>query len=167
MTGGGKMKRVVRIGVMGPGDAAPDELEMAEAVGREIAERGGILVCGGLGGVMEAAAKGAALAGGVTLGILPGHSPDTANPYISIPVATGMSHARNLVNVLTSQAVIAVGGAYGTLSEIALALKSGRTVVALKSWRLKEIGCDDALFVEVETPQEAVEKAFHAAEAAL
>jgi hypothetical protein len=161
------MKRAVRIGVIGPGDANPDELRMAEAVGRGIAERGGIVVCGGLGGAMEAVARGAAQAGGFTIGILPGHDPDSANLYISLPVVTGMSHARNLVNVLTSQAVIAVGGAYGTLSEIALALKSRRPVVALKSWRLKEIGCDDALFMEAETPAEAIEKAFAAAGSAL
>jgi uncharacterized protein (TIGR00725 family) len=149
-----------RIGVMGPGDATKAELDAAREVGRLIAGRGGIVVCGGLGGVMEAVSRGAAEAGGVVVGILPGFSADDANPFVTIPIVTGMSHARNIINVWTSDAVIAVGGAFGTLSEIALALKIGRPVVALGSWELDKIGCDSRLFHVVETPAEAVETAF-------
>jgi len=149
-----------RIGVMGPADAGRTEMERARAVGRLIAGRGGIVVCGGRGGVMEAVSQGASEAGGTVVGILPGFSADEANPYVTIPVVTGMSHARNAINVWTSDAVIAVGGSFGTLSEIALALKCGKPVVALGSWRLDEIGCDTPLFKVAQTPEEAVETAF-------
>ncbi len=154
------MKKQPRIGVMGPGEATPVELEGAREVGRLIAERGGIVICGGGGGVMEAVSRGASETGGTVIGILPGFSADEANPYVTVPIITGMSHARNAINVWTSEVVIAVGGAYGTLSEIALALKIGRPVVALGSWRIDEIGCDSPLFHVVETPAEAVGTAF-------
>jgi uncharacterized protein (TIGR00725 family) len=121
-----------------------------------------VLVCGGLGGAMEAASKGASAAGGLVLGILPGTSASDANPFVHIPVVTGMGHARNVINVQTSHAIIAVSGSYGTLSEMALALKAGRPVVALQSWRLDRIGCDDPLFETAETPAEAVQKAIAA-----
>jgi len=145
---------------MGPGDAKTAETDAAREVGRLIALRGGIVVCGGGGGVMEAASRGAAEAGGDVVGILPGFSADDANEFVTIPIVTGMSHARNAINVWTSEAIIAVGGSYGTLSEIALALKIGRPVVALGSWRLDKIGCDTRLFHVAETPAEAVGKAF-------
>ncbi|RMF87066.1 MAG: TIGR00725 family protein, partial [Nitrospinota bacterium] len=119
-----------------------------------IAIRGAILVCGGLGGVMEAAARGAREGGGLTVGILPGCEATEANPYIDIPIVTGMSHARNLLIVRTAEVVIALPGEYGTLSEIALALKIGRPVVGLHTWSL------DQAILQVSTPQEAVEKAF-------
>jgi hypothetical protein len=135
-------------------------MEHARAVGRLIAGRGGIVVCGGRGGVMEAVSQGASEAGGTVVGILPGFSADEANHYVTIPIVTGMSHARNAINVWTSDAVIAVGGSFGTLSEIALALKCGKPVVALGSWRLDEIGCDSPLFHVALTPEEAVEAAF-------
>ena len=154
------MKRAPRIGVMGPGSATDEEYAMAREVGRLIAEKGGVLICGGRGGAMEAASRGAAEAGGTVIGILPGFSESEANPYVTVPVITGMSHARNSINVWTSQAVIAVSGAYGTLSEIALALKCGRPVVALDSWRLDRIGCDDPLFHIADSPQQAVDTAF-------
>lgn len=154
------MSRAPRIGVMGPGTADKDVCEKAYRAGRLIAERGGVLVCGGRGGAMEAASRGASEAGGVVVGILPGVSESEANPYVTIPIITGMSHARNAINVWTSQAVIAVGGSFGTLSEIALALKCGRPVVALGSWRLDKIGCDDPLFHIAETPEQAVELVF-------
>jgi len=150
------MKNKMRIGVMGPGDASPEIAALAEEVGRLIAEAGAVLVCGGLCGAMEAASRGAHNAGGLVIGILPGSSARDANPFVDIPIVTDMGHARNAVNVLTSDAIIAVGGAYGTLSEIALALKCGKPVVALRSWDLRAAGCGDPLFHTAETPAEAV-----------
>ena len=113
----------------GPGPASLDEL--ATEVGREIARGEAVLVCGGLGGVMEAAARGAKEVGGYTVGILPGPRTEDANPYIDFPIATNMGQARNAVIVQTADVLIAIGGEYGTLSEIALALKTGKKVVAL------------------------------------
>ena len=104
---------------------------MAEAVGREIARRGAVLVCGGLGGVMEAAAKGATEAGGVVLGLLPGPDKASANPYVTLPVPTNMGHARNVIIAHTADALIAVEGEYGTLSEAAIGLKLGKQVFVL------------------------------------
>lgn len=123
-----------RLGVMGSSTCSPRITELATEVGRQIGRAGAILVCGGRGGVMEAAARGAKEAGGITIGILPGESDSEANPYIDIPIVTGMGQARNAINILTSQAVIAVAGAYGTLSEIALARVAGIPVIALESW---------------------------------
>ncbi len=148
------------IGVMGPAEASEKELAAAREVGRLIAERGGIVVCGGRVGVMEAVSRGASEADGTVVGILPGFSRDEANRYVTIPIVTGMSHARNAINVWSSDAVIAVGGSYGTLSEIALALKAGKPVISFGSWRLDEIGCDSPLFVTAETPERAVSLAF-------
>ena len=129
----GANKRPV-IAVCGAGSGAPELMSLAEEVGRALASAGAVLVCGGLGGVMEAAARGARSAGGLTLGILPGPDPEDANPWIQLAVATDMGHARNAIIVRTADALIAVGGEYGTLSEIALALKMRKPVVALKSW---------------------------------
>ena len=122
------------IGVMGPGSCSPALYDLARKVGYLIAQNKATLVCGGRGGVMEASARGAKEGGGVTVGILPGDSALEANPYIDIPIVTGLGIARNAVNVLTSQSIIAIGGAYGTLSEIALALKCGTPVVGLGTW---------------------------------
>ena len=122
---------------MGPSTCPPRVWNLAREVGACIAREGAILVCGGTGGVMEAAAGGAKAAGGVTIGILPGASEVDANPYIDIPIITDLGNARNVINVLTSHAIIAVGGAFGTLSEIALALKCGKPVVGLDTWGLK------------------------------
>ena len=155
----------LRIGVMGAGAVTAEGYKIAEEVGRRIAESGAIMICGGLGGVMEAAAKGAKSAGGLVVGILPGVNERDANPYVDIPIATGMGHARNLINIYTSHAIIAVQGEFGTLSEIAFALKCGKPVVALQTWRLDTIGCDDPNFVLAHTPHEAVQKAIQLAEA--
>ena len=125
------------IGVIGAGDCNDDVAAKAEAVGREIAKRGGVLICGGLGGVMEAAAKGAASQGGLTIGILPTSHKKNANPYIDIAICTGMGQARNAIIALTSDVLIAVGGEYGTLSEIALGLKAGKPVISLGGWNIK------------------------------
>jgi uncharacterized protein (TIGR00725 family) len=120
------------IGVVGAGSCSGEVAELARQVGSEIARRGAVLVCGGLGGVMQEAARGAKEQGGLTVGILPGSNVTEANAYIDIAVATNMGQARNAIIVETAQALIAVAGGYGTLSEIALALKIGKTVVALR-----------------------------------
>ena len=121
----------LRIAVIGAGDATPEEVANAESVGRLIGEQGAALICGGLGGVMAAAARGCATAGGVTIGILPGREPSDANAWILLPLATGMGEGRNVLVVRSAEAVIAVGGSWGTLSEIALARKIGRPVILL------------------------------------
>ncbi len=130
------MRQRLRIGVMGPSYCPPDVYDLARQVGFLIGREEAILICGGGAGVMEASARGAKEAGGITIGILPGDSAAEANPYIDIPIVTGLGNARNVVNVLTSQAIIAIHGSYGTLSEIALALKCGTPVVALRTWDL-------------------------------
>ena len=122
------MTREPYIAVVGPSAGTPAELALGEAIGRGIAESGGVLVCGGMGGVMEAAAGGCAEAGGRSVGILPGDSRLDANPYVTVAVATGMGEARNAIVVRSADVVIAVRGEYGTLSEIALALKMGKPV---------------------------------------
>lgn len=142
------------IGVIGAGACDEKTGAVAERVGELIAERGAALVCGGLGGVMEAAARGAFNGGGVTIGVLPGDERTAANPYIKIPIVTGMGHARNVIIVHTAQALVAVAGEYGTLSEIAVALKTGKPVVALGGW-------GDIRGVIPETgPERAVERVF-------
>lgn len=132
---------------------------MAEEVGRQLAQQGVILVCGGLGGVMEAACRGAAAEGGTTIGILPGDSPRAANAYVQIPIVTGVGYARNLSVVKSAQAVIAVGGSYGTLSEIAYALQSGIPVIGLNTWSLSRNGQQDNSIILAENPTNAVNKA--------
>jgi len=157
------MAQRLQISVIGASEGEPEVLRDAEAVGRSIAEAGAVLVCGGLTGVMEAASKGAADAGGVVVAVLPTLSPADANPYVSYAVATGTGHARNLAVVASGQAVIAVGGEWGTLSEIAYARKLGRPVVAIQSWTLRNRSGTDLGIVEAETPEEAVEAALSAA----
>lgn len=122
------------IGVVGPGQATPNELACAEQVGAELAAAGAILVCGGLGGVMEAACRGAATAGGLTVGLLPGDDRGAANPWVSVSLPTGLGEARNVLLVRASEALVAIGGGWGTLSEIALALRAGKAVVGLDTW---------------------------------
>jgi hypothetical protein len=123
--------RPIRIAVCGAGLADAPLVAAAEAVGEEIARRGAVLVCGGLGGVMEAAARGAARAGGLTIGVLPGAATTGANAWIALPLPTGMGEGRNVLVVRFAEAVIAIGGEWGTLSEIALARKIGVPVVLL------------------------------------
>ncbi len=124
------------IGVIGAGNCDAETAEIALQVGREIAGHGAILVCGGLGGVMRAAAQGAHSVGGLSIGILPGESHDDANEFITIPIPTGLGHARNVLVVRASHGLIAVSGGYGTLSEIALARKMNKPVVGLNTWDL-------------------------------
>jgi uncharacterized protein (TIGR00725 family) len=148
------------VAVVGGGICSKEEASIAEAVGRELAGRGVVLVCGGLGGVMEAACRGARAAGGTTIGILPGYSHQDANRYVNIPIVTGLGEARNIIVVRTGQAVIAIGGEYGTLSEIAYALKLGIPVIGVRTWRLSKPGSAPlAGIIEVDTPVEAVNRA--------
>ncbi len=143
-----------RVGIIGAGVCNDEIYELAMETGRLVAEKGGLLYCGGLGGVMEAACKGAIEAGGITVGVLPGQKASDANPFVKIPIVTGMSHARNVVLVRSCQVLIAISGSHGTLSEIALALKMWKPVIGLRTWEnLNEVRY-------VETPQEAVELAF-------
>ena len=124
------------IAVIGARKCDKKTYALAEQVGRELARRGATVVCGGLGGVMEAACKGARRAGGRTIGILPGKNHRDANPYVDIPIVTSLGEARNSIVVRTARAIIAVGGEYGTLSEIAFALKFGIPVIGLGTWRI-------------------------------
>jgi uncharacterized protein (TIGR00725 family) len=149
----------VFIGVIGGSDITPEVARLAEEVGREIARRGAVLVCGGLAGVMEAACKGASEAGGLTIGILPGESRRDANPYVKIPVVTSIGYARNVAVVKTSQAVIAIDGSYGTLTEIAYALQSGIPVVGLGTWSISIDGKADKNIITAESAGEAVDRA--------
>ncbi len=122
------------IAVIGAADCDAATAERAREVGRRLAEAGCVVVSGGLSGVMEAASRGASEAGGVVVGVLPGAVPDTANAYVAVAIASGMGDARNSILANTAEAFVAVGGAYGTLSEIAFALKRGKRVVSLGSW---------------------------------
>ena len=152
------------ISVIGGGDHQPEDvLLMAEEVGRELARRGVTVVCGGLEGVMAAVCRGAKAEGGITIGILPGNDPTEANPWVDYAICTGMGYARNLIVVKSGRAVIAIDGAYGTLSEIGHALGDGIPVVGLKTWSLSRNGQPDRGILLAATPAEAVEKALEAA----
>ena len=143
---------------MGGSTASAEVYETAREVGAEIAAAGAVLVTGGLGGVMEAASQGAKEKGGMVIGILPGFSRKDANPYVDIPIVTGLGDGRNMLIVQTAQAVIALPGEYGTLSEIALALKIGRPVVSLGNW---DVSPD---IIKAKTAKETVKKALEAIE---
>jgi uncharacterized protein (TIGR00725 family) len=147
------------IAVIGGSDCSPRAARLAEEVGREIAHHGAILICGGLGGVMEAACRGASSEGGLTIGVLPGDNRQTANPYVRIPIVTGIGYARNVAVVKSAQAVIAVDGSYGTLSEIGHALQSGIPVIGLNTWSLSIDGQLDRSIIPADNPKDAVNKA--------
>jgi hypothetical protein len=155
----GEEMRVLQIGVIGPGTVESEETaKLAYDVGAEIAKEGAILVCGGLGGVMEEAAKGAKGKGGLTIGILPGFSQNDANKYIDIRIVTGLSEARNVIVVRSCNAIIAIEGSYGTLSEIAFALRFGIPIIGLNTWFLEREGHPNPPIIRVQTPKEAVKK---------
>ena len=151
------------IAVIGGEKPSPREARLAEEVGRELARQGAILICGGLGGVMEAACRGAQSEGGVTVGILPGESRQAANPYVQIPIVTGIGYARNIAVVKSAQAVIAIDGSYGTLSEISYALDDGIPVIGLNTWSLSRDGKQDGKITLAQNPTEAVNKALNLA----
>lgn len=153
-----------RIAVCGAGTCSAATYERALQVGRLLGAAGAVLLCGGLGGVMEAACRGAKEAGGATVGILPGADAGAANAYVDLPIVTGLGQARNAVLVLSAQAVIAIAGESGTLSEIALALKVGRPVVGLGTWRLvRGDGTPEERVDYATSPEEAVSLALQAA----
>ena len=131
-------KGKIFIGVIGAGDCSGEIYELAERVGERIAKAGAILVCGGLGGVMEAVSKGAKKEGGTTIGILPGIDRSQANPYIDFPLVTGLGEGRNLLVIRNSDVVIALPGKYGTLSEIGFCLALGKPIVGLSTWDVSE-----------------------------
>ena len=149
----------IHVGVIGAGVADASTAAMAEEVGRLLAARGAVVVCGGLGGVMEAACRGARSAGGTTVGILPGLDRREANAWVEVAIPTGLGETRNALVVRASEVLIAIGGEYGTLSEIALALKTGRPVVGIDTWELSRRGVRATDIVRVSTPAEAVERA--------
>ena len=147
------------VAVIGGSAPTAEEAAAAEAVGLALAAGGAILVCGGRGGVMEAACRGARSAGGLTIGILPGTDRGEANPYVDIPIVTGIGWARNAIITRTAQAVVAVGGSYGTLSEIAFALGFGVPVVGLGTWEVRREGHPPVPIIYAATPEEAAERA--------
>ena len=145
------MNKSLIIGVIGQYKCDSKLYKRAEGVGKEIARRGHTLVCGGMGGVMEAACKGAKSVGGLTVGILPGKDKSEGNKFVDVPIVTAMSHARNAIIVRTADAVIAVGGKYGTLSEIGLALSISKKVYGLGTWKIPGV-------IPVASPQQALDK---------
>lgn len=147
------------IAVIGGSQASRKEIKFAEEVGRELAKKDAILVCGGLGGVMEAACRGANSESGLTIGILPGDDRREANRYVQIAIVTGIGYARNVAVVKSAQAVIAIGGSYGTLSEIGHALQSGIPVIGLDTWSLSKNGKTNNAIIPADSPAEAVAKA--------
>lgn len=160
----GSLADALWIGVVGPGSAGsgatPAVESAAEEVGRGLAEGGAVVVCGGLGGVMAAACRGATAAGGTTVGILPGADRAAANSWVTVPLPTGLGEGRNVLIVRATEVLVALGGGYGTLSEIALALRSGRPVVGLGTWGLEPPGGAAGSGVQVvPTPAAAVRQA--------
>ncbi len=147
------------IAVIGASQASPKEISVAEEVGRELAKNEVVLVCGGLGGVMEAACRGASSEGGLTIGILPGENRQEANRYVQIPIVTGIGYARNVAVVKSAQAVIAIGGSYGTLSEIGHALQNSIPVIGLDTWILSKNEKTNNAIIPAQNPAEAGKKA--------
>ncbi|OYD14942.1 TIGR00725 family protein [candidate division WOR-3 bacterium JGI_Cruoil_03_51_56] len=141
------------VGIIGGAECNPEIARLAEELGRAIARRGAVLVCGGRGGVMEATCRGAKSEGGLTIGILPGPDREEANPFVDVAIATGLGGARNLVIIRTADVLIAIDGSYGTLSEIGFALKMGKRVIGLKTWDIPGIEKDD-------TVEQALDSAF-------
>jgi len=147
------------ISVIGASNCSAKESKLAEEVGRELARRGAIVICGGLNGVMEAVCRGAKSEGGLTIGILPGNNRRDANPYVDIPIITGIGYARNSIVAKSGQAVIAIGGKYGTLSEIAYALQDKIPVIGLGTWKLATIKSKDESIIIANNASDAVDKA--------
>ncbi|MGH2693642.1 MAG: TIGR00725 family protein [Actinomycetota bacterium] len=147
------------VAVVGAGEADEEIARLAEEVGQRLAEAGALVVCGGLGGVMEAACRGAKSAGGTTIGILPGSDRSGCNAFLDVAIPTGMGETRNALIVRAADVVIAVGGEYGTLSEIAFALKTGTPVVGVRAWELVRDGETVEAFERAASADEAVDKA--------
>lgn len=148
---------MIQVSVCGPRDATDDELANARQIGRRLAERGAAVVCGGYSGVMAAVSEGAASAGGLVVGILSGRDRAGADENLTLAIPTGLSDARNAVIALAGDAIIVVGGSWGTLSELALAMREGKTVVQLGGWRLTDQnGYPIDGIIYVRTPEEAI-----------
>ena len=146
------------IAVIGEAEASEKTIKLAHEVGALIAEREGILICGGFGGVMRAASEGAQMAGGLTIGILPNYEKESANEFIDIPITTGLGHARNVIITSSADGVIAIGGRYGTLSEIAFARKFGKPVMTLSSFEVHKDGKQQGDILSADTPRHAVSR---------
>jgi uncharacterized protein (TIGR00725 family) len=157
------VSRKLQVSVIGASEGEEELLRDAQEVGTRVAEAGAVLICGGMTGVMEAASMGAAQAGGTVIGIVPSTHTGDANTHVTHSIATGIGHARNLAVVASGDAVIAVGGEWGTLSEIAFARKLEKPVVALQSWPLRNRAGTDLGIAEAETPEEAVKAAMSSA----
>ena len=148
------------VAVCGESDPQTSLSELAFELGRGIAERDAVLICGGLTGVMEHAARGARAAGGLTVGLLPGDDPSEANEYIDLAIATGLGHARNAVLARTADGVIALGGGLGTLSEIALALRNRLPAIGIQTWRFDRDGRSESELPTARSPKEALDWLF-------
>jgi hypothetical protein len=144
------------VAVIGAAECSPEVAAQAREIGQELGRRGVVLICGGRGGVMEAACQGAKAEGGVTVGILPGNDRSEANPFVDLPIVTGLGEARNALVVRSADAVIALAGGYGTLSEIGLAFKMGKPVVGLDTWELARGGQPAEGMIVARTPRQAV-----------
>jgi hypothetical protein len=151
--------REIIIAVIGTRQPSPEESKLAEEVGRELAKNGIALICGGLGGVMEDACRGACAEGGLTIGVIPGDDRKSANPCVQIPIVTGIGYARNVIIIKSAQAIIAVGGGYGTLTEIGYALDSKKPVIGLKTWKFSRNNRMDKSIIRAHNAKEAVSKA--------
>ncbi len=150
------------VAVIGPADATAEESRIAEEVGRRLAQAGAVVVSGGLGGVMRAACRGASVAGGVTVGLLPGKDRAGGNEHLAVTLPTGLGELRNGLVVNVSDAVIAVGGGWGTLSEIALAMRSGTPVITIRSWKVASPSMPGLSLDESESPEDAVDRSLAA-----
>ncbi len=144
------------IAVFGGSECSPEDFQLAEQVGKLLAEKGILVICGGLFGIMEAVCKGASEGGGITIGILPGNNTNSANQYVTIPIATGMGIGRNVIIAHSADACIAIDGKYGTLSEIAYALQLEKPVVTLNSWdnipgTISAINAEEAVSIAIDT----------------
>lgn len=148
-----ELRKKLRIGVIGGSQPDKESRQNAFRVGQLVAEKGGILVCGGLSGVMESASRGSKEAGGLTLGILPGNSANDANVYVDIPIATGLGYARNSLVAMNSDVIIAINGRYGTLTEIAYGCIYGKKIIGIGTWDIDAV-------IKVKSAEEAVEEAF-------
>jgi hypothetical protein len=151
------------VAVCGPDPASSEVSAQAEATGRLLARAGAVVVCGGLGGVMDAAARGCEAEGGTSIGILPGPTRDAASPHATVTIPTGMGEMRNALIVRAADAVIAIAGEFGTLSEIAFALKTETPVVGLGTWELSKDGRPASPYPRVDTPEQAVAEALRLA----
>ena len=148
------------VAVCGESDPQTSLTDLAFELGRGIAERDAVLICGGLTGVMEHAARGARAAGGLTIGLLPGDDTNEANPYIDVAIATGLAHARNSILALTADGVVVLGGGLGTLSEVALALRNRRPTIGIRTWRFDREGRTEPELPVAASPKDALDWLF-------